>query len=386
MATPTSSSNRSKRKSPKPITQGQNPQRANRQKVSNAQVTNDGGRGNRGARVTNASQRTNTGSARVTGATPKALPPGKPGGQLATKPASPNQRRLEAQAKLDKAAKGSSGPNRVGQPPGAANRRYGANVVDAAVKRAQSSTRLGRNISIGRGGAAATVLGALNMVDDARLTPAQRAKKYEVVNPDRGQNMLTKLQSGTLGKPTNSVKPDPNGRSSRGVNTPKGRTVATGSQQYNDYRNQQIAAERERLKGVGNAPKPAARPSASRPSQSTPSRSTASGSGSQRSAAPQATKPAMPGRKFEEFNPGRGTSKSNNPLLDRDSGGMKLRDRMKQRESSQQSEAASKLSNKFGQDSGYETKTKVDGSKYADKKPDMKNVSEYDRRKRRYYD
>jgi hypothetical protein len=224
------------------------------------------------------------------------------------------------------------------------------------------------------------------MVDDARLTPAQRAKKYEVVNPDRGQNMLTKLQSGTLGKPTNSVKPDPNGRSSRGVNTPKGRTVATGSQQYNDYRNQQIAAERERLKGVGNAPKPAARPSASRPSQSTPSRSTASGSGSQRSAAPQATKPAMPGRKFEEFNPGRGTSKSNNPLLDRDSGGMKLRDRMKQRESSQQSEAASKLSNKFGQDSGYETKTKVDGSKYADKKPDMKNVSEYDRRKRRYYD
>jgi hypothetical protein len=46
----------------------------------------------------------------------------------------------------------------------------------------------------------------------------------------------------------------------------------------------------------------------------------------------------------------------------------------------------SNLSNKFGQDSGYQPKTKVDGSQYADKKPDMAKVKEYDRRKRRYYD
>jgi hypothetical protein len=45
----------------------------------------------------------------------------------------------------------------------------------------------------------------------------------------------------------------------------------------------------------------------------------------------QAT-PAKPGQKFEDFNPNRGTSKSNNPLLDRDKGGIKLRDRMKERE------------------------------------------------------
>jgi hypothetical protein len=44
------------------------------------------------------------------------------------------------------------------------------------------------------------------------------------------------------------------------------------------------------------------------------------------------------------------------------------------------------VDNKFGQDSGYETKTKVDGSKYADKKPDMKKVKEYDRLRRKYYD
>ncbi len=44
------------------------------------------------------------------------------------------------------------------------------------------------------------------------------------------------------------------------------------------------------------------------------------------------------------------------------------------------------VDNKFGQDSGYETKTKVDGSKYADKKPDMKKVKDYDRLRRKYYD
>jgi hypothetical protein len=138
---------------------------------------------------------------------PRQLPPAQQGPQAAT-------RRQRAQAKADAAAKGSQGPNRVGQPAGAANRRYGANVVDAAVKRAQSSTRLGRNISVGRGGAAATALGALNMIDDARLTPAQRAKKYEVVNPDRGQNLLTKFQSGTLGQP-NKPKPKQGNAQSR---------------------------------------------------------------------------------------------------------------------------------------------------------------------------
>lgn len=78
MATPTSSSNRSKRKTNKPVTQGQNPQRSNRQKVSNAQVTNNSTRGS------------NAGSAKVTtgrGASkpaPKALPPSQKGGPLAT--------------------------------------------------------------------------------------------------------------------------------------------------------------------------------------------------------------------------------------------------------------------------------------------------------------
>jgi hypothetical protein len=49
MARLTSSSNRSKRKTKKPVTQGQNPQRANRQKVSTAKVTSSSQRFTRGA-------------------------------------------------------------------------------------------------------------------------------------------------------------------------------------------------------------------------------------------------------------------------------------------------------------------------------------------------
>jgi hypothetical protein len=52
----------------------------------------------------------------------------------------------------------------------------------------------------------------------------------------------------------------------------------------------------------------------------------------------------------------------------------------------QQKARFNSVDNKFGQDSGYESKTKVDGSKYADKKPDMKKVKEYDRLRRKYYD
>lgn len=82
MAQPTSSRNRSSRRSSRPVTRGSNPQRANRQSISTAQVTNSGG-GTRGsARVTNGAQRTSNGSARVTGGERPALPPGRRGGEL----------------------------------------------------------------------------------------------------------------------------------------------------------------------------------------------------------------------------------------------------------------------------------------------------------------
>ena len=98
MAKVTSASTRSKRKpaQPKPITQGQNPQRANRQKVASKLVTRSGssaiGSPTGSGKTTYSDDRgSNTGSAKVTtgrggsGTAPKALPPGQRGGQATTR-------------------------------------------------------------------------------------------------------------------------------------------------------------------------------------------------------------------------------------------------------------------------------------------------------------
>ena len=61
--------------------------------------------------------------------------------------------------------------------------------------------------------------------------------------------------------------------------------------------------------------------------------------------------------------------------------------KIKDREATAQADSASKVNNKFNSNSDlYTPSTKVDGSQYADKKPDMKKVDEYNRRRRRYYD
>lgn len=79
-------------------------------------------------------------SARPSAASQKALPPSQP-------PA----RRTAAQAKLDQAAKGTSGGTRVGQSASVADQRYGANVVNQAVARAVRTSRLIKAGQIGGG-------------------------------------------------------------------------------------------------------------------------------------------------------------------------------------------------------------------------------------------
>jgi hypothetical protein len=155
----TSSSNRNKRGSKKPVTKGQNPQRANRQTASNATVSQSGGSRGSGARVTNASQRTTSGSARVTGGARPALPPGRSGGALATRPPTQSTRQANARAQLRDASRGSTGPNRVGQPAGSANRMYGANVVNNSVNRAVTQTNL--RGALAKGAAPTAIAGAL---------------------------------------------------------------------------------------------------------------------------------------------------------------------------------------------------------------------------------
>lgn len=123
--------------------------RSKRQRTSTARVTRSGQGGGRG-RVTNAAQRTTTGRARVTGKPQLALPPGKKGGSL-VKPKSQTSRQAAARVKAAKAAKGTKGGTRVGQPAGSANRMYGANVVNKAVKRAQQATRLAKGKRVLKG-------------------------------------------------------------------------------------------------------------------------------------------------------------------------------------------------------------------------------------------
>jgi hypothetical protein len=116
------------------------------------------------------------------------------------------------------------------------------------------------------------------------------------------------------------------------------------------------------------APLPASvrKPNSSSSGSSTPSRgsSTQSRSSSSSSSASPSTStsgtPAKPGQKWSDFNPGRGTSKTNNPLM------KDMIKRMKDREDKEQASKAQQLTDKSRQNSGYSSAEKVDGSKYAD--------------------
>jgi hypothetical protein len=152
-------------------------------------------------------------------------------------------------------------------------------------------------------------------------------------------------------------------------------TVPTGSKEYNDFRSKQIEAEKSRLKNVGNAPARSTSSSTPSRSSSTPVRMPASVTRSSTPKAPAA--PAKAGQKFEDFNPNRGTSKTNNPLM-KDMVG-----RMKDREDKAQASAASKVTSKFNTESNFSAE-KVDGSNVNTKAKLNSTTSEYDKKKRRY--
>ena len=88
--------------------------------------------------------------------------------------------------------------------------------------------------------------------------------------------------------------------------------------------------------------------------------------------------PAKPGQKFADFNPGRGTSKTNNPLM-KDMVG-----RMKDREDKAQASSASKLTSKFNTNANFSGE-KVDGSGVDTRKKMTSTINEYNSKKRRNY-
>lgn len=188
MAKVTSSATRSKRKpaQPKPVTKGQNPQRANRQRVSQAQLTNDGGRGS------------NAGSAKVTqgrGGTPAGARGARPMGTADVGPKGPvgqlGQRTGNPPAKPLAGAKGARpmGTADVGPkgPVGGLGQRTGK--PPAKPQAPKPTARTG-----GRGGNTGTV----RATGDTTKFPWMEKYKPTDFSPQQKKN-LGKVQQGLRG-------------------------------------------------------------------------------------------------------------------------------------------------------------------------------------------
>ena len=368
----TSSSTRAGRKPAKPPVVTTSKGRGNRSSVSTAKVSS-GSNGKppaAGARVTNASQRTNTGSARVTGSSRPALPPSNNGTltKPSSKPTPPRSNggpvqpvRVRDMGKPSSAlpsggARGLLGPG--GAPPKA--------VLDLLNKGqpALPGARKGGRVNMGgaggalllaAGGAAANYVGT--KAGEAIGTGLRNASN----SPKTGDNRSNRPGGGSNKTPKTGDRP--------GLRYEKLFDTKGGRGNYGLDKANPVA------------PLPASvRQSSSAGGSSTPSRggSTPSRSGSPspaRSSTPAA--PAKPGQKFADFNPGRGTSKTNNPLM------KDMIARMKDREDKAQSSAASKLTNKFNTNDNFSGE-KVDGSKVDTKAKINSTTSEYDKKKRRY--
>ena len=83
---------------------------------------------------------------------------------------------------------------------------------DAAAARAVKAVNASKVLNVGRLGGVATGLGIANAIDDSRLNAAQKAKKYEVVDPARKDRVVNNLLNGGP-KAKDAPKPKPNPKS-----------------------------------------------------------------------------------------------------------------------------------------------------------------------------
>jgi hypothetical protein len=264
----TSSSNRSKRSTSKPVTGAKPSGRANRQSTSTARVTQSGGGRGGSARVTNASQRT-SGSARVTGSARPALPPGRRGGAMVRQETKPeNPRRTSARSRQNTASRGTTGPNRVGQPAGSANRMFGANVVNRSVNRAVTQSTL--RGALNRGTAPTAIAGAL------LNTPAE-IKKLQALLKDPGgtiRRASNEFLSGNaaksvLGKEKNytqgSAKAGPQPPKRKPPKPPAASTTTRTSSRSSSASAPARTPSRSSAPARSSASRPASRPAATTP-------------------------------------------------------------------------------------------------------------------------
>lgn len=222
------------------------------------------------------------------------------GSQNARLPAGRPTRREIAQAKLDRAAKGTTGPNRVGQPGAARGALTGlrGGLVGAGVMAAgeaifgpvarKTGEALGNALKRQADGKGA---------DYMRQGDKQKANTGGVrrrVKADSMQDKMSRAQRNAQYRQaslerTNRIK----------ASIPDARQAPT----TNDGQTNRQSSQRRSSGSMMSTPQ--GRQSSTRASQAAP-RTTTSGTGGQ-------------GRKWEDFNPGRGTSETTNPLIKKDS-------------------------------------------------------------------
>ena len=353
----TTSAERSKRKAKQPVRTDKG--RNNRASVSEAKVTKSGDTPKGGARVTNAAQRTSTGSAPVTGGAKPVLPPGKP---------------RPVRASIGNV----SGPATTPKPPGTnANLRPGNSRTAPSIPKPQAITakptvkprgirglngsqKLGLEVlGIPTGVTSAATRLALSDFGSSGENPDVQARRmgFKDAEDRRRRVEAQKAKEGGGSKPKKLSRP------------------------ASDYEKLFNPGGSRANYGLDKAPPAPTLPAAvTRTSSSGRSSSSSRGSSTQRSGSSSSSSaasstsstsstPAKPGQKWSDFNPGSGTSKTNNPLM------KDMIKRMKDREDKEQASKAQQLTDKSRQNSGYSSAEKVDGSKYQEELKKKKGYS-----------
>lgn len=125
-----------------------------------------------------------------------------------------------------------------------------SSVADAAASRAVRAVNAARRLNPGRGGALVIGLTALNAIDDSRLTEQQRADKYRVVDPNRGQRLMNEVLNPTPQRRTNPSNPATR-NSPAAVNTPQYRRPAANVSRPSAARRATQERDYKKLKDFG---------------------------------------------------------------------------------------------------------------------------------------
>ena len=127
--------------------------------------------------------------------TQKALPPKATTGGRRYSSGTASSRRAQAAAKQARAAQGTKGPNRIGQPAGSANRRFGADRVARSVRRAQVETAVrGAAKRLGR------VAGPISAISTGAEIGKAMRKNLSVNTAGSGRGAGRRAFAGTKGK------------------------------------------------------------------------------------------------------------------------------------------------------------------------------------------